>query len=129
MQYLVWNEIFVRSWCRLLKKLKSTILQFPELLWYSSIVHLGWNLKLCNFFLIRKAWMMPVRTDAFSQLCFSQEQMQWILFLMGNQFSCHTYLSNKFLTRDLIIYNPKFSLFLTCLMSKVPLHKPREQYN
>lgn len=94
---------------------------------YCTLRMKTWN--SVNFFLIRKAWMMPVRTDAFSQLCFSQEQMQRILFLMGNQFSCHTYLSNKFLTRDLIIYSPKFSLFLTCLISKVPLHKPREQYN
>lgn len=94
---------------------------------YCTLRMKTWN--SVNFFLIRKAWMMPVRRDAFSQLCFSQEQMQRILFLMGNQFSCHTYLSNKFLTRDLIIYSPKFSLFLTCLISKVPLHKPREQYN
>ena len=94
---------------------------------YCTLRMKTWN--SVNFFLICKAWMMPVRTDAFSQLCFSLEHMQRILFLMGNQFSCHTYLSNKFLTHDLIIYSPKFSLFLTCLMSKVPLHKPREQYN
>lgn len=69
--------------------------------------------------------MMPVRTDAFSRLCFLLEHMQRILFLMGNQFSCHTYLSNKFLTTWLY-YSPKFSLFLTCLMSKVPLQKPNQ---
>ena len=50
MQYLAWNEIFVGSWCRLLKRLKSTILQFPELLWYSSIVHLGWKLETLLIF-------------------------------------------------------------------------------
>ena len=89
---------------------------------YCTLRMKTWN--YVNFFLIRKAWMMPVRKDAFSQLCFSLKHMQRILFLMGNQFSCHTYLSNKFLTRDLIIYSPKFSLFLTCLTSKVPLQKP-----
>ena len=88
---------------------------------YCTLRMKTWN--SVNFFLIHKAWTMPERTDAFSWLCFLLEHMQRILFLMGNQFSCHTYLPNKFLT-TWFDYSPKFSLFLTCLTSKVPLQKP-----
>ena len=88
---------------------------------YCTLRMKTWN--TVNFFLIRKAWTMPERTDAFSWLCFLLEHMQQILFLMGNQFSCHTYLPNKFLTMW-FDYSPWFSLLLICLTSKVLLQKP-----
>lgn len=70
--------------------------------------------------------MMPVRTDTFSQMCFSPGHVQWIFFLTWHPFLHNTYLSSKFLT-TWFDYNPSMIIIVFLLDVSSAFAKPREQ--